>query len=209
MDVDLTLINCESFRIFILKKYLEAGLLKKSKLAWFYLLRRIGKISISRFKKQCFFILKGMKRSELEMLGARFSKNVLLKYVRPGAYITLKKHKSNGLPIYLVSASPQFYVKSLSNQLGLFGSFATEFKYNKEGKFTGDFDGSECIAEEKLLRLKYFCERMGIDLNSSVFYTDSYKDMPLLISVGVPIAVCPDKQLKKICKQKGWAIEYW
>ena len=208
IDVDLTLLKCESFRTFILKTYFKAGFLDLSRLTWPYFLRRLGRINIAQFKKQCLFLFKGMRRSELEMLGYQFSQSVLLKHIRPGARLVLADYKSKGLPIYLVSASPHFYIYSLSNQLDLSGTFATELKYIKD-EFTGDFDGSECIGEEKLRRLQLFSETANIDLKSSFFYTDSFEDMPLLKSVGFPTAIWPDKRLKKICKKKGWPIEYW
>jgi putative phosphoserine phosphatase/1-acylglycerol-3-phosphate O-acyltransferase len=209
IDVDLTLISCESFRVFILNNCINSGFYSKLCLAYHYFLRRLGRITISQFKERCLSLFKGMKRSELENLGTYFCQNILLKQIRPGARRCLEWHSALDIKVYLLSTSIEIYVGALANLLNLSGAFATKLKFDEEDRFTGEFDGRELRGEDKLTRIKQFCGEKDIDLSSSYFYTDSYEDLPLLKSVGFPIAVWPDNRLMKVCKQKHWFIEYW
>jgi len=49
-------------------------------------------------------------------------------------------------------------------------------------------------------------ERSGIDLTKSFAYSDSVTDLPLLQAVGNPVAVNPDKELRKAAEEHGWPI---
>ena len=209
IDVDLTLISCESFRVFILNNCLNSGFYSKLSLAYCYFLRRLGRITIGQFKERCLSLFKGMKRSELENLGTYFCQNILLKKIRPGARRCLEWHNTLDAKVYLLSTSIEIYVDALASLLNLSGAFATKLKYDEEGRFTGKFDGRELGGEEKLTRIKQFCGEKDTNISSSYFYSDSYEDLPLLKSVGYPVAVWPDNRLMKVCKQEHWLVEYW
>ena len=44
----------------------------------------------------------------------------------------------------------------------------------------------------------------ALDLAASTAYSDSYSDVPFLEAVGHPVAVNPDRRLKKIARLRGW-----
>src|SRR5919106_1545789 len=46
----------------------------------------------------------------------------------------------------------------------------------------------------------------AIDLSGSFAYTDSITDQPMLEEVGNPVAVNPDRELRRIAEQRGWRI---
>ena len=209
IDVDRTLLSCESFRLFLLKRYFGSDFLKIWNLFISYFLSRIHFYDISKFKQKSLSIFIGINRLNLEILGYQFSQTWLLKNIRPGALKCLNQYKVKGIPIYLATASPIFYIKALANQLELAGFIATELEYDKNDRFTGKFIDGECSGIGKAKRIEIFSKNIGIDLKYSLFYSDSYEDLPLLTSVGLPIAVWPDNNLKEISIQRGWSIEYW
>ena len=47
---------------------------------------------------------------------------------------------------------------------------------------------------------------MGINLSRSYAYSDSITDLPMLEIVGEPVAVNPDKDLRKIAEERDWQI---
>jgi hypothetical protein len=49
-------------------------------------------------------------------------------------------------------------------------------------------------------------ERDNIDLESSYAYSDSVTDLPMMEMVGHPVAVNPDKELRKIAEEREWPI---
>ena len=54
-----------------------------------------------------------------------------------------------------------------------------------------------------------FAAEHGIDLAKSYFYTDSYSDLPMLLKVGGPRAVNPDRRLRRHAQRAGWPILAW
>ena len=46
-------------------------------------------------------------------------------------------------------------------------------------------------------------EREGIDLAASYAYSDSESDLPMLESVGHPVAVNPDRELDRVARERG------
>ena len=47
---------------------------------------------------------------------------------------------------------------------------------------------------------------MGLDLEGSYAYSDSISDLPMLQAVGYPVAVNPDKDLRKEAEARDWDI---
>ena len=46
----------------------------------------------------------------------------------------------------------------------------------------------------------------GYDLHQCYAYSDSISDLPMLDSVGHPVAVNPDSRLNQIALERGWPI---
>ena len=40
-------------------------------------------------------------------------------------------------------------------------------------------------------------------------YADSASDLPMLESVGFPVAVNPEPKLATIARRRGWHVEHW
>jgi phosphoserine phosphatase len=65
-----------------------------------------------------------------------------------------------------------------------------------------------CFGPYKVQRTKEFLETAGweVDFASSFAYADTIYDVPLLESVGNPVAVCPDEELLAHARQRGWPV---
>lgn len=51
-----------------------------------------------------------------------------------------------------------------------------------------------------------FAREMEIDLDHSFAYSDHHADIPLLESVGHPVAINPTKQLAACANERGWPL---
>ena len=49
-------------------------------------------------------------------------------------------------------------------------------------------------------------EREGLDLAACTAYSDSHTDLPFLEAVGIPVAVNPDRELRRIARERGWPV---
>ncbi|MNT83278.1 hypothetical protein D3C72_2231200 [compost metagenome] len=61
----------------------------------------------------------------------------------------------------------------------------------------------------KVLRVLAWLDTLGIAhtaLAQATFYSDSRNDLPLLESVGHPVAVNPDSTLRDAAEARGWPV---
>lgn len=101
--------------------------------------------------------------------------------------------------ILILSSSPDFLVKPIGDLLGVIYSQGTSYK-----NFI--FQGVAFDGEAKAQYLQTFAIQQNLLLTDATIYSDSYLDLSLLQLAGEPIAVCPDRKLRKICLQNGWKI---
>jgi hypothetical protein len=75
----------------------------------------------------------------------------------------------------------------------------------KDGKYTGALE-FYAYGESKAEAIQEIAEAEGIDLSESYAYSDSITDRPMLEAVGHPVAVNPDRDLRKLAEKRGWQI---
>jgi hypothetical protein len=75
----------------------------------------------------------------------------------------------------------------------------------EDGHYTGELE-FYCYGDGKAEAIRALAQDRGIDLGSSYAYSDSSTDLPMLRTVGHPVAVNPDKELRKEAEAKGWDI---
>jgi len=74
-----------------------------------------------------------------------------------------------------------------------------------DGRYTGDID-FYAYAENKAVAIEELADRRGYDLARSYAYSDSITDVHMLEAVGHPSAVNPDKELRRVAKERGWPV---
>ncbi|MGL4773744.1 MAG: HAD-IB family hydrolase [Clostridium sp.] len=102
----------------------------------------------------------------------------------------LKKLKNEGYDVYLISASPEFYLMELYAIKEVDVIIGTKFSF-EEGKFARRMVGANCKGEEKVRRLKEYLKEnnVEVDYEESYMFSDSLSDKPLLDLVGKPYLI--------------------
>ncbi|MBA3281100.1 MAG: HAD-IB family hydrolase [Acidimicrobiia bacterium] len=119
------------------------------------------------------------------------------------ARTVVDRHLSLGHFCVLLSASPQEVVDVVTRRLGLHRGIGTRAEV-RNGRYTGGLDGDLCYGAGKLVRLR---ESIGdVDLGDAWAYADSSSDRPLLDAVGHPVAVNPDRGLRRHADRHGWPV---
>jgi phosphoserine phosphatase len=83
------------------------------------------------------------------------------------------------------------------------------FEVDASGLYTGNSVGPLCFGHGKLDAATAFCRDARVALSECAFYTDSFTDLPVLLAVREPIAVNPDRRLKRAAQRRGWSIVDW
>lgn len=93
----------------------------------------------------------------------------------------VRQHKQRGDRIYIVSASPDIYLKPLAVRWGLDGAICTKLEWKNE-RLTGRILGKNCRGEEKARRVRALFSET--ELIGSFGYGNSDGDRQLLKIVG-------------------------
>lgn len=182
----------------------RAQLLKGAYAQLVYMMVGADEKKIDRLKEGMLSLTKGWDRVQVEELVREVLVEVIDPYVYQEALDLMALHRSQGRRIYIVSSSPEEIVRPLARHFGVSGVIATRARI-EDGTYTGELE-FYCYGEGKADAIREVAERAGIDLQRSFAYSDSLTDLPMLEAVGNPVAVNPDKDLRKIADERGWQI---
>ncbi len=130
--------------------------------------------------------------------------NIVEPLVYDEAVSLIEDHHLAGRDVIIVSASGLEMVEPIGELLGVDAVVASRLS-TEEGRFTGAID-FYAYAENKAVAMRELAERRGYDLSHSFAYSDSITDVHMLEVVGHPHAVNPDKELRRIAREREWPI---
>ena len=165
-------------------------------------------ISRQQFNQAFYRNYRHLSVIQLQRRSQVYSKTKLINSIFLAAKDCIAKHKKQGHLVILVTGSLDFIVGPLGKFLNADAVIATKLQI-KDGFYTGEIIGKSPIGEEKAQTIRNLSIKLAIDLNNSYAYGDSTSDLPMLNTVGNPVAINPDRTLKQIAKQKIWSIKYW
>ena len=151
---------------------------------------------------------RGIRESSVVERSERFWSEEVRFLIRAGARAVIEQHRASGDKIVLLTTAPSYLTACVAEELG-----ATDYLCNRleveDGVFTGRMRQPLCFGTGKVAHATEYAKRAGESLADCTFYTDSYSDLPMLVAVGAPVAVHPDRRLRRIAEQRGWRIEEW
>jgi phosphoserine phosphatase len=122
-----------------------------------------------------------------------------------GALDLIQDLKKSGHRIILATSSFKTIIQPLQIFLGAEESITSHLEFI-DGKTSGRLDGKAVFAKNKLEEVGAWLCGQNIDPKYVCFYSDSYTDIPLLEYCGRPVAVNPDRILRKKAYRQGWEI---
>ncbi|MCP3973353.1 MAG: HAD-IB family hydrolase [bacterium] len=171
----------------------------------FYVLFGADHDQLERVRDQMLNLTAGWHRAEIEQLVEETLEEVADPIVFAEALTLIDEHKREGREVYLVSASPIEIVRPIGRHIGVTNIIATKVKTDAAGFFLRELE-VYAMGPGKADAINELAEREGFDLSESYAYSDSYTDLPMMEVVGHPIAVNPEKELRKYAEEKEWEI---
>jgi HAD superfamily hydrolase (TIGR01490 family) len=206
-DLDKTVIS-KSSSLALTRPMYRAGLVSRSTLfrgayaQLVYLMVGADEKRMDQVKESMANLTKGWDREQVEEVIREALTDLIDPYIYLEALDLMELHRAKGRRVYIVSSSPEEVVKPLAEHLGDVEVIASRAEV-VDGKYTGQIE-FYCYGESKAVAMREVAEREGIDLSESYAYSDSVTDLPMLEAVGHPVAVNPDRDLRRLAEKRAW-----
>jgi HAD superfamily hydrolase (TIGR01490 family) len=204
-DLDRTLLR-RSSALALAGSFRERGFISRAQVlkaaGWqlLFMLRGASHEAVRRASEDGLLILRGHSPEEVRDLVADAMEAVLRPLVYGEPLRLVDEHRAKGDKVYIVSATLQEIVEGIAADLGFDGALGTVCEV-KDGVYTGRAiralhaeNKAECVRD------------LGYDLAACTAYTDSHTDLPMLEAVGHPVAVNPDRKLRRIAASRDWPV---
>lgn len=116
-------------------------------------------------------------------------------------------HQGQGHRVILVTGELDFVAAPLGRSLN--ADWLAPKLLERDGKLTGELAGELMVGKGKAEAIRRYAQEWGIDLSQSFAYGDDFSDALMLRCVGHPVAVNPDRRLRRLAEQQGWRIVTW
>jgi HAD superfamily hydrolase (TIGR01490 family) len=208
-DLDRTLLR-RSSALALAGSFRDRGLISRMQLlqaaAWqlLFVARGASHEAVRRGAEDGLRLLAGYPVDDLRDVVAAAMEPVLRPLVFAEPLRLVEQHRERGERVFVVSATLQEVVEAIAEDLGFDGALGTVCEV-RDGHYTGRAIRA-LHAEAKAACLRELAQRDGLDLAECTAYSDSHTDLPFLEAVGHPVAVNPDRELRRIAAERGWPV---
>ncbi|HEV2178652.1 MAG TPA: HAD family phosphatase [Terriglobia bacterium] len=159
-----------------------------------------------RLFNQVFFMeYRGLRERWLRGLDGAVFDEVIRPKLYPQAKALVESDRGQGFVAVLVTGELDFIVGPVVQYFG-FDAVISNSMVFREGRATGMVAPPLIAGGEKVEAMKRFCAERDAPLAGCRAYSDSFSDRPMLESVGNPVAVNPDRRLKRVAAERGWPV---
>ncbi|MCL3863063.1 HAD-IB family hydrolase [Actinotalea sp. K2] len=160
---------------------------------------------IKQVRSRALSIVAGRSVAEIAAIGEEVWDEVLSLRVFPGTQALLSDHLEAGHQVWIITASPVEIGELIGRRLGVTGALGTVAEH-QDGFYTGALVGDMLHGRAKAAAAAELAERQGLRLEDCYAYGDSINDVPILSSVGHPVAINPDVRLRRHAHAVGWPV---
>jgi HAD superfamily hydrolase (TIGR01490 family) len=114
----------------------------------------------------------------------------------------IEQHRAAGDQVVIVSSSGAEIVEPIGEMVGADEVIATRMVV-RDGRYTGEVE-FYAYGTHKVDAIRDLAARRGWDLACCHAYSDSITDAPMLAAVGHPVAVNPDRALRRLATARDW-----
>lgn len=206
VDIDLTIYRSLSQMDFLMS-LTKQGLIPVSHflhVVYLFILEKAYIISHDRLMKEAMHLLSGWRVEAIDTLIKRFFRELALPKLEYGLFAILEDHLAKKHHVVFVTEVMHPVAQAFVTFFHAEKAIDTSLK--KRGlTYTGEIT-LLCRDTAKAHAVTEFIEEHHIDAKKSYAYADSYSDIPFLTLVGHPMAVNPDRKLRRYAKQNDMPI---
>jgi HAD superfamily hydrolase (TIGR01490 family) len=193
-----SLINAARLKGLIsLKHYIQA--------VWLSLLFKLGSGHSSETINEMLSWLKGINEQRIIDLCVKIFQKKQIRKIRKDIIDSMDMHRNENAAVVLLSSATEPICIQVATYLNMDDIICSQLEV-KDGRFTGKTIGPLVFGEEKRNQLLNYCKENGLDPGLSYYYGDSYSDRFVMEASGNPVAVNPDRKLKKLARENNWSF---
>ncbi len=168
-------------------------------------LYRLSLMNIEGWYERNMGLLAGLSLKDMERFSQAWFHAMVHKSIYRQAHELILDHAMKKHRLIIISNSPPFFVKPLADALGISDIITSRVEV-QDDILTGRLIKPLCYGKGKKEYALRWARDHDVDLMQSYFYTDSIYDIDLLHEVGFPVAVNPDRKLRKAARLNNWKI---
>ncbi len=161
--------------------------------------------SRSLFNVFSFRAYRGMHRDRLIGLADDLFEVTLKPSIFPQAKALIETTHDLGYRNILVTGTLDFQIRPIALHFGFDEVICNRLEF-KNHIATGRVLPPLLAENEKARSIRDYAAQEGIDLAQSCAFSDSSADVPMLSSVGHPVATNPTRRLRRIALENGWPV---
>ena len=150
-------------------------------------------------------LLRGVSEQSYMELGEELYRSQIARLIYPESRALVDAHRAKGHTVAVISSATPYQVEPAAQDLGIKHVMCSNLEV-ENGEFTGGVQRPTCFGQGKVDAAEQLASAMGIDLERSSFYSDSYDDIELLERVGRPVALNPNGKLTREAQHRGWSL---
>ncbi|MGH2760775.1 MAG: HAD-IB family hydrolase, partial [Actinomycetota bacterium] len=143
---------------------------------------------------------------EIHELAREAFHELVLPNAFPDALRRVREHRRAGHRVVFLTGALDFTVAPLNPLADIIAAARLR---SSNGRYTGELEEVPYAGDARASYLRRLAKEVGADLSASYAYGDSLSDLPMLESVGHPVAVNPDPRLRRVARDRRWALERW
>ncbi len=147
----------------------------------------------------------GKREEEIAELGEKLFKEQIGARLHTEVWQLVAEHQAKGHTVVLASSATRFQADPMARDLGADHVLCTGVQ-SKDGVLTGRPEGVPLWGEGKASAVRKLAANQRLTLERSFGYSNGAEDVPLLASVGHPVAVAPDDELRRLAGERDWPV---
>lgn len=147
--------------------------------------------------------LAGRREDELREWSQRLFRQDIAAMIYPDVRRLLDAHRRAGHRIVMATSATVYQAQDVAYDLGIDEILCSRPEV-VDGMLTGKLTGPALWGPEKAKAVRAFAEEVGTPLSEAFAYSNGAEDVPMLDSVGRPVALNPDRKLAGIARAEGW-----
>ena len=180
------------------------AVLQSSFAQFVYLLQGADQDSMDRMRDYLKALCAGWPVEQVDAIVAETLHELIAPMVYAEAVALFEQHRAAGRDVVIISSSGEQVVRPIGAMLGVEDVIATRMAV-ADGAYTGEID-FYAYGPYKADAARALAAERGYVLADCYAYSDSVTDRPLLELVGHPVAVNPDRALRRHAAEAGWPV---